>query len=59
MPVDEGLVDADATRDPVDAGILAPGLVEQVASGIDNLALALAVDGGAGLAGGGHATYRN
>ena len=59
MPVDQGLVDADTARDPVDAGVLTPGFVEQVAGGIDNLALALTVDGRAGFSGGGHTTDCN
>ena len=55
VPVDQGLVDANAARDPVDAGVLPPALVEQGASRVDNLALTRAVDGRARLAGGGHA----
>ena len=54
MPVDEGLVDANTARDPVDAGLLPPVLVEQGASRVDDLALARSADGCAGLSSGGH-----
>jgi hypothetical protein len=45
VPIDEGLVDANASRDAIDAGVLPPTLVEEGAGRIDNLVLARAADG--------------
>jgi pimeloyl-ACP methyl ester carboxylesterase len=49
VPVDEGLVDADATGNTVDAGILCPKFVEQSAGRVNDLAFARAATRCAGM----------
>ena len=51
VAVDQSFVDADAAGDVVDAGILGSPLVEQGTGRVDDLALAGAAAGGAGLLG--------
>jgi len=55
MPVDDGLVDPDTVGDAIDPDVLRPAvLVKQGAGGVDDLSLARAADGGAGLSARGH-----